>query len=61
MQPPTYREIAARLERGGFTKEHTVGSHAKYVKGSHVVTLSGHGGKRPKKGTWSSIKNQAGW
>lgn len=61
VQPPTYREIAAMLARDGFIRVDQAGSHAKYRKGSRVVTLAGSGGKRPPKGTWSSIRRQAGW
>ncbi|MDO5043085.1 MAG: type II toxin-antitoxin system HicA family toxin [Slackia sp.] len=61
MQPPTYREIVARLRREGFVKVAQVGSHVKYVKGGLVVIVSGTGGDRPPKGTWSNIQRQAGW
>lgn len=49
------------LERDGFQRSGQTGSHAKYRKGDLVVTLAGSGGKRPPKGTWSSIRRQAGW
>lgn len=61
MQPPTYREIVARLRREGFELVGQSGSHARYAKGSLKVTVSGNGGDRPKKSTWSSIRRQAGW
>lgn len=64
MQPPTFREIIALLKHDGFVKVAQVGSHAnhaKYVSGDRVVTVNGSGGDRPKKGTWASIRRQAGW
>ncbi len=62
MQPPTYREIVARLRREGFRKVSQNGSHAKYVKGDRVVMVAGHhDGGHPKEGTWKRIKQDAGW
>ena len=61
VQPPTYREIVARLRREGFTKVAQVGSHAKYAKGDRTVAVGGTGDGRPPKGTWSNIQRQAGW
>lgn len=61
MQPPTYREIIARLRKEGFARVAQSGSHAKYVCGNRVVCVNGAGGGRPKKGTWANIKRQAGW
>lgn len=61
MQPPTFREIVALLKRDGFVRVAQVGSHAKYVRGDRAVTVNGSGGDRPKKGTWASIRRQAGW
>lgn len=61
MQPPTYREIIARLKSEGFTLARQRGSHATYAKDEMKVTVPGHGGKTPKKGTWDNIKRQAGW
>lgn len=68
MQPPTFREIIALLKHDGFVKVAQVGrkvaqvgSHAKYVSGDRAVTVNGSGGDRPKKGTWASIRRQAGW
>ena len=61
MEPPTFREIIALLRRDGFERVSQVGSHAKFVSGDRVVIVNGHGGERPKKGTWASIRRQAGW
>ena len=61
MQPPTFREIIALLKHDGFVKVAQVGSHAKCVSGDRVVTVNGSGGDRQKKGTWASIRRQAGW
>ena len=61
MQPPTFREIIALLKHDGFVEVAQVGSHAKYVSGDRAVTVNGSGGDRPKKGTWASIRRQAGW
>lgn len=40
MQPPTFREIIALLKHDGFVKVAQVGSHAKYVSGDRVVTVT---------------------
>ena len=61
MQPPTFQEIIALLKHDGFVEVAQVGSHAKHVSGDRVVTANGSGGDRPKKGTWASIRRQAGW
>lgn len=61
MQPPTYREIVARLKREGFSKASQKGSHAKYVKDGLTVIINGSSGDRPTKGTWGNIKRQAKW
>lgn len=61
MQPPTFREIIALLKHDGFVKVAQFGSHAKYVSDDRVVTVNGSGGDRSKKGTWASIRRQAGW
>ena len=61
MQPPTFREIAARLTKEGWEPAHQRGSHVKYRKGSQMVTINGTGGDRPKAGTWANIRRQAGW
>lgn len=61
MQPPTYREIIARLLEEGYVKTRQVGSHAWFRKGARLVTVPGTGSKRPKKGAWVSIRRQAGW
>lgn len=61
MQPPTYREIVARLRSEGYARVAQKGSHAKYVGNGRTVTVNGEGGDRPRKGTWGNIKRQAGW
>ena len=61
MQPPTYREIIARLQKDGFELTRQRGSHKTFSKDEKRVTISGQGSKVPKKGTWNNIKNQAGW
>ncbi len=61
VQPPTYREIIARLLEEGYVKTRQVGSHARFRNGARLVTVPGMGSKRPKRGTWASIRRQAGW
>ena len=50
MQPPTYREIIARLLEEGYVKTRQVGSHARFRKVGRLVTVPGTGSKRPKRG-----------
>lgn len=61
MEPPTVREVIRRLERDGFVHTGTTGSHRKFVKGTHVVTVAGKPSEHLRRKTWKSICEQAGW
>lgn len=61
MEPPTTREVIARLERDGFERVGCTGDHRKYRKGNRTVTVSGNLGEHLPKGTWARVKQQAGW
>ena len=52
MEPPTAREVVARLEREGWA---FVGCNGR------LVVVPGQLGAHLKKGTWSSVRQQAGW
>lgn len=61
MEPPTAREVIARLERDGFKRVGCTGDHRKYRKGSRTVTVSAQLGDHLPWETWTSVKKQAGW
>lgn len=61
MEPPTAREVIARLEREGWARIGCTGDHRKYRKDGRLVVVSGQLGKHLKKGAWSEIKREAGW
>ena len=61
MEPPTVREVIQRLEREGWCHVSTKGDHRKYGRDGSSVTVSGKLGDHVRKGTYASIKRQAGW
>lgn len=61
MEPPTVREITKRLEQEGWELVSIRGDHRKYRKGGLTVIVPGKMGKPMKKGTYESVKRQAGW
>jgi len=61
MQPPTIREVIERLEKEGFVKVRTTGSHHRYQKGNLKVTVAGKPGEHLDRETWRRIQEQAGW
>ena len=50
VQPPTYREIIARLLEEGYVKTRQVGSHARFRNGARLVTVPGDGVETTQKG-----------
>ncbi len=61
MQPPTVREVIQRLKREGYVLVRVRGDHRHYRKGSRLVTVAGKMGEPMKRGTWASVREQAGW
>lgn len=61
MEPPTAREVIARLKREGFLYVGCVGDHRKLVGQGRIVIVPGKLGSHLKPGTWSSVQKQAGW
>lgn len=61
MEPPTVREVIARLRADGFAYVGCCGDHRKFRKGCRVVILPGGLGEHLHVGTWRSVRRQAGW
>ena len=61
MEPPTAREVIARLERDGWAQIGCTGDHRKFRKDGRLVVVPGRLGEHLKRGTWASGKQQAGW
>lgn len=61
MEPPTVREVIVRLLKEGFVLAGCSGDHRKFVRGRRVVIVPGRPGSHLRKGTWASVKRQAGW
>lgn len=61
MEPPTAREVIAHLEREGWTFVGCTGDHRKFRKDGRLVVVPGQLGEHLKKGTWSNVRQQAGW
>ena len=61
MEPPTAREVVARLKREGFEDLGFTGDHRKFRKDGRLVVVSGQLGEHLPRGTWAKIKRQAGW
>ena len=61
MEPPTAREVVARLEQSGFVYVGCRGDHRKYRKDGRPVIVPGKLGEHLPQGTWLSVKRQAGW
>jgi len=59
LKPLRPREILRKLEKAGFQLRRQKGSHARYVKGPHGVTVPIHPGDVPVP-VMSSILQQAG-
>ena len=59
LKPLRPREIVRRLEKSGFKLTRQKGSHARYVKGPHGVTVPIHPGEVPL-AVIRSILKQAG-
>jgi predicted RNA binding protein YcfA (HicA-like mRNA interferase family) len=59
LKPLRPREVARRLEKAGFKLTRQKGSHARYVKGPHGVTVPIHPGEVPLP-VIRSILKQAG-
>ena len=58
--PPKPPEIIRRLEKEGWKKETQKSSHVKLTKDGKLLVVPYHT-KELKRGTWESIKKQAGW
>lgn len=58
--PPKPSEVIRRLQKEGWEVEGQSGSHVKLARGKRMLIVPYHN-KELKKGTWESIKKQAGW
>lgn len=61
MQPPTVREVIARLKAEGWDEVRTRGDHRRYRKGGRRVTVAGKPSEHLDRGTYAIICKQAGW
>lgn len=61
MEPPTAREVIARLLREGYVLVGCADDHRKLTDGTHVVIVPGKLGAHLRPGTWASVRRQAGW
>lgn len=61
MEPPTAREVIARLLREGYVLVGCAGDHRKLTDGTHVVIVPGKLGAHLRPGTWASVRRQVGW
>lgn len=61
MKPPTVREIVKRLEAEGWELKRIRGDHRVFAKDGKTVVVAGNMNDTVARGTWSSIKKQAGW
>jgi predicted RNA binding protein YcfA (HicA-like mRNA interferase family) len=61
--PPKVREVIRRLERDGWRRVGTAGSHRHYEHPTRPgkVTVAGHENEDMHPKTWASIQRQAGW
>lgn len=62
MQPPTVREVISRLESEGWVLLRQNGtSHRVFGCNGRMVVVAGKLGEHLPRGTYSSIKREAGW
>ena len=61
MQPPTVREVIARLEKEGWELARFKGGRRVYRKDGKTVTIHGKDGDTLTPGTYGAIKRQACW
>ena len=61
MEPPTVREIDARLKADGWVLVRMRGDHRRYEKDGRACTLAGHWHDHLPRGTWAAFQRQVGW
>lgn len=61
MQPPTVREVIGRLKREGWEHARTEGDHRIFLKDGKMVVVAGKPSEHLDRGTYGSVKRQAGW
>lgn len=61
MQPPKVHEVIGRLKREGWEQTRMEGDHRIFQKDGKMVVVAGKSSEHLDRGTYGSIKRQAGW